>query len=53
MMCNQEIRLRLHISSLKKALTEKVIDALVENFAHYESATIEDGVLTLVHPDKE
>lgn len=37
----------------KKALTEKVTDALVANFEHYESVTIDNGVLTLVHPGME
>ena len=37
----------------KEALTEKVSDALVANFEHYESATINNGVLTLVHPEMD
>ncbi len=37
----------------KEALTEKVTAALVANFDHYDSATIDNGVLTLVHPAME
>lgn len=37
----------------KEALTEKVTDVLVANFDHFESATIDNGVLTLVHPEME
>ncbi|QYJ96642.1 hypothetical protein K0J45_14020 [Shewanella alkalitolerans] len=37
----------------KEAQTEEVIDALINNFDHYKSATVNDGVLTLEHPDKD
>ncbi len=36
-----------------EALTEEVIEVLPAHFEHYESATINDGVLSLVHPDME
>jgi len=35
------------------ALADDVIEALDAHFEHYESCSVDDGVLVLVHPEPE
>ncbi|EPW4778939.1 TPA: hypothetical protein ACMDSY_004422 [Vibrio parahaemolyticus] len=37
----------------KEAQTEKVIEALNNNFNHFKSVTVNNGVLILEHPDRD
>lgn len=35
------------------ALADDVIEALDAHFEHYESCSVDDGILVLVHPEPE